>query len=71
MDFYLKRSALYSSKQMKDTCNFIREQLSCDSDLLIFDYIAIKHSHAEKFLSNIPMGGEGQLLMLKCEKYEL
>lgn len=29
----------YSSKQMKDTCNFIREQLSCDSDLLIFDYI--------------------------------
>lgn len=39
LDLYLKRSALYSSKQMKNTCNFIREQLNCNSDLLIFDYI--------------------------------
>ena len=39
LDFYLKRSALYSSKQMKDTCNFIREQLSGNSDILLFDYI--------------------------------
>lgn len=39
LDFYLKRSALYSSKQMKDTCIFIREQLSGNSDLLLFDYI--------------------------------
>ena len=39
LDFYLKRSALYSSKQMKDTCNLISEQLSGNSDLLLFDYI--------------------------------
>lgn len=39
LDFYLKRSALYSSKQMKDTFNFIREQIRGNSDILLFDYI--------------------------------
>lgn len=46
LDNYLKRSVLYSSKQMNDTCNFIREKLSDNSDLLLFDYI-IKRRYSE------------------------
>lgn len=46
LDFYLKRSALYSSNQMQDTCNFIKGQLSDNSNLLLFDYI-IKRRYSD------------------------
>ena len=46
LDNYLKRSVLYSSKQMNDTCNYIREKLSDNSDLLLFDYI-IKRRYSD------------------------